>query len=112
MKMLIIALAALLASPLAYASCDNDYEQCITNCCHLCGSTLGTDANGDTVCNVGTADNPNQACISACLPCSDAYQQCTANEGGANFGTSASCCGGGALLLAVLGGAAFVRSRR
>ncbi|MDD5339724.1 MAG: hypothetical protein PHV13_00560 [Candidatus ainarchaeum sp.] len=112
MKTLFIVLAALLASPLAYASCNSDYEQCITNCCYTCGSTLGTDANGELVCNAGTADNPDQACISACLPCSDAYQQCIANEGGASFGTGASCCGAAALLLTVLGGVAFVRSRR
>ncbi len=112
MRLLIIALAALLALPLAYASCNSDYDQCITNCCYSCGSTLATNANGDMVCNVGTESNPDQECISACMPCSTAYQQCIANEGGASFGTGASCCGPSALLLAVLGGAAFVRSRR
>ena len=101
---LIIALAGIVS-----ATCDSEYETCITNCCASCGSTLTTDANGDLVCNVGTQSNPNYECIDACMPCSDDYQECIENEDGISYSTSANCCGSSFILLALGIGILYIR---
>ena len=99
------------------SQCNSEYDQCITQCCGSCGSTLDRNTNGDLVCNLGDSSNPNQACINACTPCSTQYQQCSAGTAGSsyvpnltdygNYGSGSGCCGS-ALVLA----GAFVLAAR
>lgn len=111
---LILAFLVLAASlSFAQSYCEDSYDQCITNCCDSCGSTLSTDSNGDLVCDVGTESEPDQACINACLPCSSQYQQCisgSSDDSGFEGSYSTSCCGSAAILGGVLG-LAFIRKK-
>jgi hypothetical protein len=106
-KIAFLALGILFAASYAASSCDTAYNSCISSCCSNCGSTLSYDGNGDLVCDVGTKTSPNTACMQACLPCSSAYQSCTASTGGSMppdgpIGDSQpACCGS----LIMIGGA-------
>jgi hypothetical protein len=113
LKIMILALIGIsLAPSLAWAlvplpTCQDKYESCISSCCASCGSTTGLDANGDLVCNIGTADNVNQQCLNACMPCSNQYQQCMQEQGtqGDNTtpGSNGSCCSAIVFLIGLVG---------
>ena len=97
MKLSWVILLISFSAAFAFADCDATYNDCITRCCTDCGSTLSYNANGDLVCDVGTEENPDQACISVCLPCASDYQECVASEGATGYpagGTSGLDTGG------------------
>lgn len=112
MRLFLAFLVLAASAAFAQSYCEDDYEQCITDCCERCGSTLTTDSYGDLACDVGTESSPDEVCISACTPCSSQYQQCisgSSGDEGFESSYSASCCGSAAILGGVLGLAAFRR---
>ena len=106
MKLLGLILIGLItlvtAVPLRVIDCEEQYNQCVTQCCSSCGSTIGYDTRGDMVCNAGTSANPKQECITACTPCSTNYHQCTSSTSNGSSDTT-SCCGSAIVLGGVLG---------
>jgi hypothetical protein len=115
MKAFFLVMALLVAPVLAqYSECDTAYDSCIQSCCSQCGSTLSTNSAGDLVCNVGTADNPDQACIDACIPCSNDYQECVSQSDYSyshDSGGAASCGAPIALVIGVFGAMAIFRRK-
>ncbi len=113
-------LAMCLVSQLAWSlvplpTCEDRYNSCMWNCCASCGANVSSAGNGPLACS-NDADNPNQACINACLPCANQYQGCLKNEsaggtGQTTGGGSAPCCYSMALLFGVIG-AAVIKERR
>jgi hypothetical protein len=96
-------------------SCERIYNNCITSCCEQCGSYTTYNSQGDLVCSLGSADNPNQRCIDACLPCSEQYHSCVNNQGGseddlASGNASCSCCGALLMPLASALGAVLLKT--
>jgi hypothetical protein len=126
-NLMLFATLALLSAPLfaAYGSCDSEYNDCISNCCDRCGSTLTYDYNGDLACS-GNEDNPNEACISACSICSTEYQNCIGSTGSSydysgdsyQYGNSmedipgAACCGSFMMILATAAFAGYSEIKR
>lgn len=106
------ALLVLASVSSAQSNCDDAYDQCITSCCNDCGSFLTTDDYGDLVCDVGTESDPNEACINACLPCSDQYQQCVSQSDYEYSGSSSSSCCGSAAVLGGILGFTFIKGRK
>jgi len=118
MKILLIAaLAVCLLASIAWSlvplpTCEDKYNSCMWNCCASCGANVSVVGNGLPTCS-GDAGVPNQACINACLPCANKYQDCMKNESaGGSAGQAAGagstpCCYSMALLFGVIGAVAI-----